>query len=107
MHPGHPEQLLLKNWSVGLYSTGGAFYSPAQNTVICMHSLQLCHGYYCRSVGATVVEMLTGRRPFAEYNEKMAVIFGLGQKSLSLDNLIQGPGFSDEVQVFLKLCINW
>ena len=60
-----------------------------------------------RSVGATVVEMLTGKRPFAEHTEKMAVIFGLGQKSLSLEKLIHGPGFSDEVQMFLKLCINW
>ena len=61
----------------------------------------------CRSVGATVVEMLTGKRPFAEHNEKMAVIFGLGNQSLSLDNLIHGPGFSDEAQLFLQLCINW
>jgi hypothetical protein len=59
------------------------------------------------SVGATVVEMLTGKRPFAEYAEKMAVIFGLGYQSLSLEKLIHGPGFSDEVLMFLKLCINW
>jgi hypothetical protein len=54
-----------------------------------------------------VVEMLTGKRPFAEYAEKMAVVFGLGKQSLSLEKLIHGPGFSDEVQMFLKLCINW
>ena len=54
-----------------------------------------------------MVEMLTGKRPFAEHNEKMAVIFGLGNQSLSLDNLIHGPGFSDEAQLFLQLCINW
>lgn len=62
---------------------------------------------FARSVGATVVEMLTGKRPFSEYTEKMSIIFGLGQKSLSLDKLITGPGFSDEVQEFLRLCINW
>ena len=60
-----------------------------------------------RSVGATVVEMLTGKRPFYEYKEKMAVIFALGKRSLSLEELICGPGFSDEVQEFLRLCINW
>ena len=54
-----------------------------------------------------MVEMLTGKRPFAEYAEKMAVVFGLGHQSLSLENLIHGPGFSDEVLMFLKLCINW
>ena len=51
--------------------------------------------------------MLTGNRPFSEYTEKMAVIFGLGMGKLSLDKLISGPGFSEEVQEFLKLCINW
>ena len=61
----------------------------------------------CRSVGATVVEMLTGKRPFYEYKEKMAVIFALGSMTLSLDELICGPDFSDEVQEFLRLCINW
>ena len=61
----------------------------------------------CRSVGATVVEMLTGKRPFYEYKEKMAVIFALGKRTLSLEELICGPGFSDEVQEFLRLCINW
>jgi serine/threonine protein kinase len=59
------------------------------------------------SVGATVVEMLTGKRPFYEYKEKMAVIFALGKRTLSLEELICGPGFSDEVQEFLRLCINW
>ena len=54
-----------------------------------------------------MVEMLTGKRPFSEYTEKMAVIFGLGQESLSLDRLISGPGFSDEAQEFLRLCIKW
>ena len=61
----------------------------------------------CRSVGATVVEMLTGKRPFHEYKEKMAIIFALGLRKLSLERLICGPGFSDEVQEFLRLCINW
>lgn len=54
-----------------------------------------------------MVEMLTGKRPFYEYAEKMAVIFGLGDGKLSLEKLICGPGFSDEVQEFLSLCINW
>ena len=54
-----------------------------------------------------MVEMLTGKRPFAEYPEKMAVVFGLGMEKLSLDKLIRGPGFSDEVQEFLRLCIKW
>ena len=74
-----------------------------------MHYYNYCGVYISldRSVGATLVEMLTGKRPFAEHTEKMAVVFGLGQQSLSLDKLIQGPGFSDEVQMFLKLCINW
>ena len=51
--------------------------------------------------------MLTGKRPFHEYKEKMAVIFGLGEQKLSLEKLICGPGFSEEVQEFLRLCINW
>ena len=70
------------------------------------HFNALCRSTH-RSVGATVVEMLTGMRPFAEYAEKMAVVFGLGRQSFNLGNLIRGPGFSDEVQMFLQLCINW
>ena len=54
-----------------------------------------------------MVEMLTGERPFSEYEEKLSVIFGLGGNTIALDKLICGPGFSDEVQEFLRLCINW
>ena len=60
-----------------------------------------------RSVGATVVEMLTGQRPFHQYEEKMSVIFGLGMKTLSLEKLISAPGYSDELQEFLRMCIAW
>ena len=61
----------------------------------------------CRSVGATVVEMLTGQRPFHMYKEKMSVIFGLGSKTLPLEKLISGNEFSRQVQNFLQKCIVW
>ena len=60
-----------------------------------------------RSVGVTVVEMLTGKRPFYEYQEKMSVIFGLGMNRLDLEKLICAPGISDVTQDFLRMCIIW
>ena len=54
-----------------------------------------------------MVEMLTGKRPFHMYKEKQTVIFGLGCKTLRLEKLISGNGFSHEVEKFLRMCIVW
>jgi hypothetical protein len=59
------------------------------------------------SAGTSMHEMLTGERPFSEREQDMAVVYGAGQRSKSMNTLICGQGFSRGTQEFLKLCISW
>ena len=61
-----------------------------------------------RSVGATVIEMLTGKIPFySDYDHPHTLIYVLGQMVIPLDKFIRGEGFSIETQEFLGYCLKW
>lgn len=59
-----------------------------------------------RSVGATVMQMATGKRPFHEYSRE-DIKYSLGKRALPLEKLISAPEYSDEVKKFLHMCIVW
>ena len=65
-----------------------------------------------RSLGATIVEMLTGEKPFysqCPFKKWEPIFLKLGNKDLDLEAFVFGPspGYSKEVQEFLQHCIKW
>lgn len=66
----------------------------------------------CRSVAATVVEMLTGAMPYKteKFDNSMAIIFQVGGNKLnplkSLKRDGHGRLLTDDVETFLSKCFN-
>ena len=65
---------------------------------------------YCRSVAATVVEMMTAERPYNNIKENSAIIYLVGKnrlnplQSVSVKGLIENGKITENAVDFLKEC---